>query len=78
MEKDPSKNALYLETIFWEKKEWSKLPKKYPRIGGGESKKKKNLDFEILHQKCVENPGGHHGTLRIFIRTVFEELEQFL
>ena len=40
-------------------------------------KKKKNLDFEVLHQKCVENPGGHGGALRILIRVVFEKLEQF-
>ena len=40
-------------------------------------KKKKNLDFEVLHQKCVENPGGHGGALRILIRAVFEKLEQF-
>merc|ERR1711954_290737 len=43
----------------------------------GWSKKKKNLDFEVLHQKCVENPGGHGGALRILIRAVFEKLEQF-
>ena len=47
-----------------------------PDISDGQ-KKKKNLDFEVIYQKCVEFPGEHHGTLRIFIRAVFEELEQF-
>ena len=46
-------------------------------ISGGQKKKKKNLIFEVMYQKCVESPGEHHRTIRILIRAVFEELDEF-